>query len=255
MVDPSGIVSFTNDRGYRIRLTSARVVVKNIAFAVDGHAHDAPQTHADIQASLLSWIMPTAHAHPGHFEGGEVTGELQGRFVLDWLARNPTPQKVGTALLLLGNYTSANFVLGRGNEADSLDPQDPLLGHTAVISGVASKDGTALRFQALLDSAPGREVLGIPFELQVSAQTSAPLGFRLHTLGVIGDGSLFDGVDFAGLTLDKDGVAQITANHQNSTARQAYTRLRRRFQTHDQFDIQATTMQELAKHAAKLLEP
>lgn len=250
MVDRSGIVPGKNDRGYEIRLQKARVVVKNIAFAVGGQEHGAAAP-AEAQASLMHWIFPRAYAHPGHFEGGEVTGELSGRFVLDWLSSSGTPQEVGTAHLLHGRYTSANFVLGRGGQEDQLRPEDPLYGHTAVIEGEARKGGDTVKFVAIIDSPQEREVLGIPFELEVNEKTTAPLGFRLHTLGVIEQDSMFDGVDFSSLELDAQGVARIYAGTQDTESRRAYTLIRRSFQTQEQFDIRATSMRTLRKQAAR----
>lgn len=250
MVDRSGIVPTKTDRGYEIRLHKARVVVENIAFAVGGQEHGAQGESAGLQASLLGWLFPSAYAHPGHFEGGEVTGELNGRFVLDWLSTDTNPQLVGTAFLLHGRYTSANFLLGRGSQADRLSAADPLFGHTAVIHGEAKKGEQRVKFVATIDSPPGREVLGIPFELDVNERTRAPLGFRLHTLGVIEQASWFDGVDFASLQLDDQGVAQIYAGTQDPASRRAYTLIRRTFQTQEQFDIKATSMKQLKKMAS-----
>lgn len=254
MVDRSGIVTSKNDRGYTIKLSQARVVIENIAFAVGGEEHGEEGAGSGAQASLLSWFIGRAYAHPGHFEGGKVTGELNGRFVLDWLAVSPAPRKVGTATLLLGDYTSVNFVLGRGGSQDGLKPADPLFGHTALLRGVASKEGIEIPFVAQLDAPLGREVLGVPFTLEVNESTRSPLGFRLHTLGVIKAESLFDGVDFGKLARDEQGIAQIGAQTQDLETRRAYARIRRSFQTQEQFDIKATTMGELARLAAAPLE-
>lgn len=250
MVDRSGIVPSRNDKGYEIKLQKARVVVKNIAFAVGGEEHGAKAASGKEQASLMRWLIPTAYAHPGHFEGGEVTGELTGRFILDWLSTDGEPREVGTALLLHGSYTSANFVLGRGGADDKLDPADSLFGHTAVLHGEASKGEIKVKFVAVIDSPKEREVLGIPFTLEVNERTRAPLGFRLHTLGVIEQESMFDGVDFSALELDKDGVARIAPGSQDAAGRRAYSLIRRSFQTQEQFDIKATSMQELKKLAS-----
>lgn len=253
MVDRSGIVTSKNDRGYTITLSQARVVIENIAFAVGGEEHGKEGSGSAAQARagipLLSWFVRPAYAHPGHFEGGEVTGELNGRFVLDWLAKHQGPRKVGTAMLLYGEYTSANFVLGRGGVQDGLVATDPLFGHTAHLKGVATKDGVQVPFVAVLDAPKGREVLGVPFELEVSQTTRAPLGFRLHTLGVIKAESLFDGVEFGKLTRNDGGVAEIHAQTQDPEARRAYARIRRSLQTQEQFDIKATTMRALARQA------
>lgn len=249
MADPSGLRRSRNDLGYEIRLSEARVVVQNIAFAVDGEAHEEGDS---LQASLLSWVIPQAYAHPGHFEGGEVTGELQGRFVLDWFAKSSAPTPIGTAFLLVGNYTSANFLLGRGGDKDGLAPGDPLYGHTAILRGQAKKGDQIVDFLVEIDSAEGREVIGIPFELQVSEHTRGPLGFRLHTLGVIDQQSLFNGIDFLKLQPDADGLIRIHGNSSENADRRAYTRIRRIFQTQEQFDIQATTLEKLASHAAEL---
>src|SRR5690606_34659199 len=118
--------------------------------------------------------LPTAHAHPGHHQDGDVTGELRGRHVLDWI--DGADAVVGHATLLAGAYKAANFTFERGTAADGLEDTDALLGHTAVLRGRASRDDETFDFVARIVSPIGRTLVGAPFDLGVLATTDARLG-------------------------------------------------------------------------------
>jgi hypothetical protein len=80
VVADSGITEVMTDLGYRVELREARMVLSDLVFAIAGESHAASFWH---RAS--SWLLPTAQAHPGHYQGGEITGELKGRFLVNWL--------------------------------------------------------------------------------------------------------------------------------------------------------------------------
>lgn len=231
-VDASGIQKVTTDSGYEVTLTSARLMVEDFEFTIAGEAHSS------LWQRLSEFVLPTAYAHPGHYSGGDVTGELSGRYLIDWFGASAT---LGEATLLVGDYESANFSFARGTADDGLASNDPLLGHTAVLEGTASKGGQTVRFSVVIDAPEDRELIGAPFDFEVSEGSTAQLGFRLLPLDPYENDSLFDGVDFAALDADGDGTLSIGPSEKNdSSILDAYNQLRRTFLTHDHFDIRAT---------------
>lgn len=235
VVDSSGIETITNDLGYDVTLSDARVMIENIVFTIAGEAHSA-----SLWQRASDFLVPSVWAHPGHFQGGDVTGELRGRFELNWLGDDTG--ELGSATLLVGNYQSANFTFIRGTEEDGLASDDPLLGHTALLRGAAALDGietSSIEFTVILDSPSDRELVGAPFDFTVRETTTEELGLRLLTLDPLEDDTLFDGIDFAALDQDGDGEVTIEPSATDSSLVNAYNLIRRNFQTHDHFDVVA----------------
>lgn len=230
VVDSRGLPTVTNDRGYGVTLTEARTAIENIEFTVAGEAHTT-----SFWRRVSDFLLPKAVAHPGHFQGGEVTGELRGRFVLGWVPA--TGKTLGTATLLGGTYTSANFTFTRAATSDGLTADDPLVGHTAILRGKATKGTRTIDFTAIIDSPEGRQLIGVPFETVVTAETRNRLGVRLEPRDPLEGDTLFDGVDFAALDPDGDGQVDIAEGATEPAVADAYNLLRRTFQTHDQFEI------------------
>lgn len=230
VIDPSGIETVTNDLGYEVTLTDARVMVENLVFTIAGEAH-----MASLWKRVSDFLVPSAHAHPGHFQGGEVTGELRGRFELNWL--HGDTRDLDMATLLVGTYQSANFAFIRATEDDGLATDDPLLGHTAVLRGTATKNAATIDFTVVIDSPEGRELVGAPFEFEVKKTTTEQLGVRLLTEDPLEGDTLFDGIDFSALDQDGDGLLTIGPEAPDSSIADAYDLFRRTFQTHDHFDI------------------
>ena len=75
---------------------------------------------------------------------------MRGVRVLDWTTGSMADAELGRATLLAGSYTAANVILGRATQ-DEVGPQDPLLGHTAVFSGVARRAGQTTPFEIVVD--------------------------------------------------------------------------------------------------------
>lgn len=227
VVDASGLAPFTTDLDYTIELTSARVAIGDLVFTVAG------ETHARRWPLGLDLVVGTAHAHPGHGQGGAVTGELPGAFVVDWATE--AGRTLGTATLIAGGYRAANFTFGRG-QAAALGVDDPLVGHTAWISGTASRAGESLSFTVVVDSPEGRVLVGVPFEATVGANTSGRLGVRFNPVDAVEGDTLFDGIDFTALDHDADGAVAIEPAVDEVEA--AYQAVRRAFQTHDHYSVE-----------------
>ncbi len=232
LVDATGLEPVTTDLGYEVTLDAARLGLGDLLFTVAGEAHTAALWRA-----LTGALVPVAHAHPGHFQAGDVTGELRGRFVADWL--DGAGAELGVATLLAGTYQSANFTFVAAGEADGLAVDDPLAGHTALLAGVATRAAETVAFTALIDTPVDRALLGAPFVLRVRAASRERLGLRLLSRDPLEGDTLFDGVDFGAADEDGDGQLLLSAAASGAAAT-AYTRLARTLQTHDHFDVRPT---------------
>lgn len=236
VVDPRGITPVQTDLGYRVELSRAALVVDDLQLTVAGEA-----STASLWRALAEHVIGTAHAHPGHFEGGDVTGELPGHFVLELLEPDTT---MGLATLIVGAYRSGNFTFGQAVPGDGLPEGDALLGHTAVFAGAASRAGVSTEFSFVIDAPAGRELIGAPFEVEVTESSPAGLRFELLTRDPVEGDSLFDGIEFGGLFTEAGrDVSPRVAVHPDSTDPglvDAYETFRRTLQTHDHFRLSAT---------------
>lgn len=227
--DGALLTPVTTDLGYEVEVASASMVADDLQFTVAG------ETHASLGRRLWNLAVPEAHAHPGHYQGGEITGELPGHFILRF-----TPgevEKLGTATLLVGDYHSVNLTLASAVSGD-VPKKDPLLGHTAFFSGTASKDDVQIEFEIALDSPKGRELVGIPFEEEVTNSTHNVLALRFSPSDPLEMDTFFDGIDFAALDGDGDGQVRIDPEAAVDAAVDAYNLIHRTFQTHDHFVVQ-----------------
>lgn len=216
-LDASGIMPTTNDGDWVVELTTVRIAVTDLQFTILGEMHGA-------SASLGGWLISRAWAHPGHYAGGDVTGELAGDFILDWTGHDG--MKLGTADMLTGDYNGMNFNFRAAVAADGLEAADPLLGHTAHLVGTARKGEQELAFTAVLDVAAGTQLVGAPFEDTVEAASVDPIEVQFLPTDPVEAKSLFDGLDFAALDPDGDGVVSIAPGDE------AHNILRRTLQSH-----------------------
>ena len=236
-VDASALETTETDLGYAVELSEARIMVKDLTFAMAGEAHTA-----SLLRETYDWLIPTSFAHPGHFQGGDITGELRGRFLLDWLPGKS--QDVGQATLLEGKYTNANFIFIRASD-DDVGPDDELLSHTAILRGSADKGDRSIEFLALIDSPDDRPLTGVPFEFEVKASSPrAELHLFLELRDPLEGDSLFDGLDFLALDEDDDGQVSILPESDDATLSDAYNLLRRTLQTHDNYEVRAIIPEE-----------
>jgi hypothetical protein len=232
VVDDGGMRPVLTDLGYDVTLREARLVVDDLQFTIAGEAHTA-----NIWQRLGGLVVAEAHAHPGHYQGGDVTGELPGHYVLDLIAGTPAP--LGLAELIVGDYQASNFTFGRATAADGLPEGDPLIGHTAHLLGLATKDGVSRTFQIELDAPVGRQLVGVPFEVEIDTSSQLTLRFELMTLDPLDGATLFDGIDFGALPLS-EGTVSLSATSGDGASVDAHDNLRRTLLTHDHFKIDAS---------------
>lgn len=204
---PDGLATCTNDLGWQVVLDGARVAVADLEFTIEGEVHAARTAPAVLRGAhrLAALLVPAARAHPGHQAGGEVTGTMDGDFLPDLIDGGD----LGVATLLEGDYHGVNLAFRRAGAADGLAEDDPLAGHTAVLSGTATKGGEMVTFQAVLDVTDGLRMVGGLFDLAVRPDTAATLRLTLFPIDPSENDTLFDGLDFDALDDDADGVVAI----------------------------------------------
>lgn len=243
LVDRSGLSIAVTDLGWTIEFEQTRLALADLRFTTSGEIHmeQRPSAGAQLLSRLSDVWMRSAHAHPGHLQGGAVIGELPGTFVVDF--RNEDGRELGLATLIVGDYTALDFRLARAG-ADEVDESDPLFGHTALLAGTATgSDGTIVAFTVVIDSPLDREIVGVPFDAEVAEDSTFELGLRMLSSDPFEGDHLFDGIDFA--LLDEvdgavDGVVLLvdpeTTAGIGPELTDAYYQIRRDFQTHDLFD-------------------
>lgn len=231
VVDRSALEVTHTDLGYEVGLDEARIMVRDFTFAMAGEAHTT-----SLLRRAYDWMVPPSYAHPGHFQGGDITGELHGRFLLDWLPGRNT--ELGSATLLVGKYTNANFTFERAGK-DDVDAEDDLLGHTAILRGSATQADRTVDFTALIDSPADRALTGVPFEFHVEENSRPTLHLKLELRDPLEGDTLFDGIDFIALDADGDGEVSILPDSDDAAIDGAYNLLRRALQTHDNYEVRA----------------
>lgn len=235
VVDSDGLAELDNDLGYRIQITKLRVAFDNVEFTTGGEMHASLLRR--IGHGLHELVVPTAYAHPGHAAGGEVTGEMTGRFVVDWLDDGAS---LGDAVLLGAMYTGANFVFTRATADDGLEADDPIIGHTMQIEGVATKDGESFTFHGFIDEEEDKRVIGLPIseditaddtEFRVDAATAVTLGLQVLMVDPFEGDTAFDGIDFAAADPDGDGDVDLVVGGTPNNL------LLRQLQVHDHYRV------------------
>lgn len=226
MADSRGVQTSTNDLGYTVQLTRMRVALRDVQFTIRGEMHAR-------RGRLSRWLLPEAAAHPGHYAGGEITGQIIGAFVPDFAAAGGS--KLGEAVLIAGTYQGANFTFRRADDSDKLAADDPLRGHSVHLEGSAVKEGKQLRFTALLDIKDNTQLVGAPFQLAVTPTSTATLALQALTVDPSNGNSLFQGIDF--LALDGDGDGQVTIAPEPAPSAAAHNILARTLQVHDFYNV------------------
>lgn len=191
--------AFTTAAGWDVTLTRA-VVSTGAFYYFDGAppaVSIAPRSSRRLALGLLG--LGEAQAHPGHYHTGDALGQMLEPWSVDLLA--------GTATLpagdgVTGTYRSARFSFGS-------PPAGPLaaeLGaHAALAEGVASRNGTLVRFRAVADladvarSAAEGNVDGCQFD-ELDVEGSGVVTLTVHPK------AWFDLVDFAALPPSSDGA-------------------------------------------------
>lgn len=122
-----------NSLGWQIEVTRGTLALDYLYYVSGPPAGLARQRH-----SVFS--IPSAHAHPGHYDSGDVLGELQGPVTLDLLGRETT---LGSGRGVTGQARSAVVTLG------ALGGDDAML--AVMIEGVASQRETKIPFRAAVE--------------------------------------------------------------------------------------------------------
>jgi len=222
VVDGEGVTAVDTDLGYHVELTRCRVAIDTLEFTSSG------EMHASLLRPLWDLVVPDAMAHPGHYAGGEVVGELPGRYVFDWVDDGAL---IGEATLLDAQYNGANFSFTRAKVEDGVTPEDPIVGHTFELAGTATLEDEQWEFSVLLDQDDGRRVVGLPMDIHLAGDEVVELGIELFTRDPIEDDTIFDGLDFA--LLDDDGDHVVVIEPETD----AYNLLRRSMQAHDYYGV------------------
>jgi len=220
VADATHLGPVTTDLGYLVTLTQARLVASRLTFTIEGETHAGNARPSPLRSA--------ARAHPGHYAGGESTGELAGPVVVDWFAADPS---LGVASLLAGVYHGADLELALGAAHHALLSGDPLLDHGAYLEGTAERDGRTVRFSARLDLPDPATLVGLPLELVLGPETRVTLGLALSPSDPVEGDTFFDGLDFFSLAGDAEAYDFEGA---------ARNRLGRAFFTHDYHLVSVT---------------
>jgi len=225
VVDASGFAPVVTDLGYTVTVSEARAVIGDLGFTTAGEQH-AGRT---FWGEVAGFVVGRAWAHPGHYAGGEVIGELPGRHVIDWLDDGAP---IGTASMLVGRYHGANLAyFDAAASEDGLAIDDPLVGHGLVLVGAATRGDDVVDFTARLSLAGAGPVVGAPLELTLVEGAAVTLGVALTLQEPLEAKTLFDGLDFVALDEDADGVAVI------APGQAAHNALRRAVVAHDFYRV------------------
>jgi hypothetical protein len=203
----------TTDLGYEVSIERLELGVMDIQFTIEGEMHVAAR--------------PGTILHPGHSAGGEVTGELPGRYVLRWTGE--VEPSLGLATLLVGDYRGANFTFRATDDDDGLAADDPLRGHAIRITGTVTRDDATRTFDAVLDVERDTAMIGAVFASSVSEASSGTLAFSFLPIDPEEGDTAFDGIDF--FALAPDGPIEIRPGSD------AHNILRRKVTTHDHYAV------------------
>ena len=172
------LAAVTNDRGFLVELSEVSLPLRDLQLTGPGEEHArGPLWRLE---RLGAWLLPTAHAHPGHETGGAVLGERLGAF--DARFGGETAASLGTATVLEGSLRGASFRF-RGDAP-------------VTVKGEAVRtDGSRLPLALEATLPDGLRLEGIPLTFDVTAQTEGTLVLRLLPTSTRGR-TLFDAIDF-----------------------------------------------------------
>lgn len=177
-----------NSLGWQVEVTRAELALEHIYY-VSGPAAVLAQSHG-------LFAVRSAHAHPGHYDAGDVLGELRGPLTLDLLAREA---RLGEGGGVTGRARSAVVALG------SLGGDDGTL--AVVLEGEASQADIAIPFRAAvertaIENATSHlpEIAGCPLDDgEIESDTTVLLEVAV--------GVWLDQIDFAEISVPESGLA------------------------------------------------
>lgn len=230
-VDLDVVVQATEDSfsvdDTQIQLTEVRMALESIEFTTEGEMH----ARAGLFPAIHDLVVPTAFAHPGHAAGGEVVGELVGRHVVDYLDSGST---VGIGTLLEADYSGANFTFAIAEASDGLAADDPLIGHTFLLAGTATRGEHEVEFVAYVDQDEDRSIIGLPLSFTATQSSTEQLALRFDAVDPIEGDTILADIDIVSLDEDGDGFVEISAEENP----EAWANLRRNLQVHDHYAVE-----------------
>lgn len=220
--DNDGAFTFTNERGWAITLTRAKITLGPVYLNVVRPLTDPAQ-------SLVDWLVPSAYAAgEADLSSGRVVGEVLGQVEVDALSPALVPFPVrGT--MTQDDVRTAD--IGLFPEPFTSPDTNQTRVVTADVAGSATRGGLTIRFRGQLvlndawlpDLPPGargsvsiralRQVRGVPASF--FADEGGSLEIRIDAR------SLFRGADFANLEnnpVDADGTKVLVQSKSGKTS-------------------------------------
>lgn len=200
-IDGRGLLLPTVNTGdWQVSVDTFDVCVENFEFTQEGEAH------VSVLRRISNFLVPELMAHPGHLGGGDVTGVLDGAWVIRFMEKTIP---LGDATLLEGAYNGFNMNFCIAGESHGITDEQPIFGHNAAISGVGKNGSQSVRFELFVDIADDPVLFGGIFEEGIAPSMQPGLRLKPVLQDSIGGGSFFDGIDFGLLDDDGDGFVSI----------------------------------------------
>lgn len=176
-------VPFTNSLGYEVWIHQADFLVETTYFTREGEVHLAKR-----------WLpsLPSAFAHPGHTQGGEIVGETQGIHLITF---NHESNLVAEATLLRGAIEAGDITLRNRAEDDEIDRLP--VGASIRLVGSAFRGDQAWPFDLSFGHSERTTIIGIPVETILPTGQSLQMHFDTVIYGENAEASIFDNIDFA----------------------------------------------------------
>ncbi|WP_257453856.1 hypothetical protein [Archangium lipolyticum] len=152
---------FTTDTGWRVELSSARMVLGPI-YLFENPSPLQPTVTGHWLRRMGEVLVPSAHAHDSFFSGGRVLGEWDREVVFDLLAEGGATRVLGRSPGIAGVARSFSLLLQPPSRALGAEAA-PLEGRSVVLAGTASREGHTVSFRAALDFPPPVELQRVDF--------------------------------------------------------------------------------------------
>lgn len=153
--------TFVTDTGWRVRLSSARMVLGPIYLFENASPLQAQA--ASLGRRLADWLLPTAHAHEGDFfSGGRVLGEWDREVLYDLLAEDGAVHVLGRSPGIAGVARSFSLLLQPPSKALGAEGAE-LGGHSVLMEGTAVRQEQRVPFRVALDFPPPVELQRVDF--------------------------------------------------------------------------------------------
>lgn len=178
-----------NSLGWQIEVTRAQLALAHMYYVSGPAAALARQPHG-------LFAIQSAHAHPGHYDSGDVLGELRGPITLD-LLRNEAVLGQGGGVT--GRARSAVVALG------SLGGDDGTL--AVVLEGKASQADIAIPFRAAIERTAVENPTSKLPEIAGCPLNNGEIEGDTTVLLEVGVAVWLDRIDFAEVSVPESGLA------------------------------------------------